>query len=257
MQGDRLRAYVARHYLPGRLVIAAAGNIDHSEFVNLWRPWLEGLPPSDKGARRLPPSTTAAGELAVVTRPLEQAHLVLGCPGLPIAADERYEHLLLNTILGGNMSSRLFQEVREKRGLVYTIYSYLASHSDSGFAGIYMGVDPASLPEALELVRRELQRLRRVPVTNEELIDAIDYLRAGMYLADENMEARMTRLARNEYSFGRQYTIEEVVAGLQKVEPDGIQELGRRFFADRSLCLAAIGPLSREELGEEFKHVLR
>jgi predicted Zn-dependent peptidase len=120
-----------------------------------------------------------------------------------------------------------------------------------------MGVDPASLPEALELVRRELQRLRRVPVSNEELIDAIDYLRAGMYLADENMEARMTRLARNEYSFGRQYTIEEVVAGLQKVEPGGIQELGRRFFADRSLCLAAIGPLSQEELGEEFKHVLR
>jgi predicted Zn-dependent peptidase len=257
MQGDRLRAYVARHYLPGRLVIAAAGNIDHREFVNLWRPWLENLPQSDTGARRLPPTTTAAGELALVTRPLEQAHLVLGCPGLPIAADERYEHLLLNTILGGNMSSRLFQEVREKRGLVYTIYSYLASHSDSGFAGIYMGVDPASLPEALELVRRELQRLRRVPVSNEELIDAIDYLRAGMYLADENMEARMTRLARNEYSFGRQYTIEEVVAGLQKVEPGGIQELGRRFFADRSLCLAAIGPLSQEELGEEFKHVLR
>jgi predicted Zn-dependent peptidase len=257
MQSDRLRAYVARHYLPGRLVIAAAGNIDHREFVNLWRPWLENLPPSDTGARRLPPSTTAAGELAVVTRPLEQAHLVLGCPGLPIAADERYEHLLLNTILGGNMSSRLFQEVREKRGLVYSIYSYLASYSDSGFAGVYMGVDPATLPEALELVRRELHRLRRVPVSNEELIDAIDYLRAGMYLADENMEARMTRLARNEYSFGRQYTIEEVVAGLQKVEPGGIQELGRRFFADRSLCLAAIGPLSQEELSEEFKHVLR
>ncbi len=256
MARDRLRAYVARNYLPGRLVIAAAGNVDHTEFVNLWRPWLDDLIPTESGARRLPPATTATNGLAVVTRPLEQAHLVLGCPGLPTAADERYEMLLLNTILGGNMSSRLFQEVREKRGLVYSIYSYLASHSDSGYAGIYLGVDQESLPQAMELVRRELRRLRQVPVSNQELVDAIDFLRAGMYLADENMEARMTRLARNEYSFGRQYTIEEVVADLEQVKPDGIQALGQRFFADHSLCLAAIGPLSQEELSEEFNHVL-
>jgi len=256
MDSDRLRAYVARHYLPPRLVVAAAGNVDHAEFVKLWRPWLDGLAESSPGVRRRPPATTNAAGLTVLTRPLEQAHLVLGCPGLPTAAAERYELLLLNTILGGNMSSRLFQEVREKRGLVYSIYSYLAAHSDSGYAGIYLGVDPESLPQALELVRRELHRLRRVPVSSQELVDAIDYLRAGMYLADENMEARMTRLARNEYSFGRHYTIEEVVAGLEQVDPGGIQDLGQRFFADQSLCLAAIGPLSQMELSGEFNHVL-
>jgi predicted Zn-dependent peptidase len=255
MDSARLRDYVARHYQPARLVIAGAGNIDHDEFVRLWRPWLENLPSAAAPADgRCLPRQTAAGALAVLHRPLEQEHLVLGCPGLSARADERHELLLLNTILGGNMSSRLFQEVREKRGLAYSIYSYLASHSDTGYAGVYLGVDPEALPEALALVRQELQGLARNPVLPAELSDAVDYLRAGMYLAEENMEARMTRLARNEYSFGRHYTIEEVVADLEKVRPDTIQALGRRLFAEPSQCLAAIGPLSAEELGKEFGH---
>jgi predicted Zn-dependent peptidase len=188
----------------------------------------------------------------VDTRPLEQEHLVLGCPGLAGNSAERYGLLLLNTILGGNMSSRLFQEIREKRGLAYSVFSYLVSHSDCGYAGVYLGVDPESLPQVLALVRRELTRLHREPVTAAELADAVDYLRAGMYLAAENMEARMTRLARNEYTFGRDIPIDEVVAEIGRVSPDDLLELAGRVFAGGNLTLAAIGPVSEEKLREEF-----
>ncbi len=254
MDHRRLHRYLAENYRPARVVIAAAGNVEHADFVELWRPWLERLAVGKPGAGRRPPVPSDGGDLEAQTRPLEQEHLVLGCAGLPAAAAERYELLLLNTILGGNMSSRLFQEIREKRGLAYSIYSYLVSHSDAGYAGIYLGVDPDTLPEALDLVRRELRRLRRQPVTAEELADAVDYLRAGMYLNAENMESRMHRLAKNEFNLGRHYTIEEVVASLEKITPDRLQGQAQRLFGGKSLNLAAIGPVPAERLAEVFDH---
>lgn len=253
MAGKRLRDYVRRQYLPGRIVIAAAGNVDHQRFVELWRPWLDKLvPPKRLPPKALPPAPAGSAGLAVVTRPLEQEHLVLGCAGLAGDAADRYSLLLLNTILGGNMSSRLFQEIREKRGLAYSVYSYLVSHSDCGYAGVYLGVDPGSLPEVLDLVRHELRRLHREAVSAGELADAVDYVRAGMYLAAENMEARMTRLARNEYTFGRDIPIEEVVAEIGKIKPEELLALAARIFGSGRLTLAAIGPVSKEQLRKEF-----
>ncbi|NTV14234.1 MAG: insulinase family protein [Desulfobulbaceae bacterium] len=253
MVGKRLRDYVRRKYLPGRIVIAAAGNVEHERFVELWRPWLDKLvPPKRFPAKWRPPGMPGLGGLSVVTRPLEQEHLVLGCNGLAGDSADRYALLLLNTILGGNMSSRLFQEIREKRGLAYSVYSYLVSHSDCGYAGIYLGVDPDSLPEVLGLVRHELRRLHTEAVSAEELADAVDYVRAGMYLAAENMEARMTRLARNEYTFGRDIAMEEVASEIEKLRPDDLLNLAGRIFGTDKLTLAAIGPVSEDKLREEF-----
>lgn len=255
MVGKRLREYVRRKYLPGRIVIAAAGNVDHDRFVELWQPWLDKLVAPKRVPSRWQPPGPGLGGLAVVTRPLEQEHLVLGCAGLAGDSADRYTLLLLNTILGGNMSSRLFQEIREKRGLAYSVYSYLVSHSDCGYAGIYLGVDPQSLPEVLGLVRHELHRLHQEAVTAEELADAVDYVRAGMYLAAENMEARMTRLARNEYSFGRHIPMEEVAAEIEKITPDDLLTLAGRIFGTNQLTLAAIGPVAEEILLKEFGDV--
>ena len=252
MDRDSLQRYLAESYLPSRLVIAAAGNVDHDEFVALSRPWLEKLEPVEPlaGGGRRPPAKTANGGTIVAVRPLEQEHLVLGCAGLPAAAPERYQLLLLNTILGGNMSSRLFQEVREKRGLAYSIFSYLTSHADSGYVGIYMGVEPDSLDEALSLVHGELRRIRREEPGTEELAAGVDYLRAGMYLAAENMEARMNRLARNELTFGRDVAIEEVVAGIEAVTPEDLQCLAKRLFEGEQLSIAAIGPVEEEMIAQ-------
>lgn len=253
MVGKRLRDYVRRKYLPGRIIIAAAGNVDHEDFVKSWQPWLDKLiPPKRILPRWQPPVGAGLGGLTAVKRPLEQEHLVLGCAGLAGDSDERYSLLLLNTILGGNMSSRLFQEIREKRGLAYSVYSYLVSHSDCGYAGVYLGVDPGSLPEVLALVRHELRRMHREAVSVEELADAVDYVRAGMYLAAENMEARMTRLARNEYTFGRDIPFDEVAGALTKITPDDLLGLAGRIFGAEKLTMAAIGPVSEKKLLKEF-----
>ncbi len=253
MAGKRLRDYVRRKYQPGRIIIAAAGNVEHESFVELWRPWLDKLiAPKRIMPRWQPPPAAGPGSLIVVKRPLEQEHLVLGCAGLAGDSADRYALLLLNTILGGNMSSRLFQEIREKRGLAYSVYSYLVSHSDCGYAGVYLGVDPGSLPEVLGLVRHELRRLHQEAVTKAELADAVDYVRAGMYLAAENMESRMTRLARNEYSFGRSISMEEVAADLEKVSPEDLLALAGRIFGTGPLTMAAIGPVSEKKLLKEF-----
>jgi predicted Zn-dependent peptidase len=253
MVGRRLRDYVRRHYLPGRIIVAAAGNVEHDRFVELWRPWLEKLSaPKRITPRWHSPKTDGSGCLVAVSRPLEQEHLVLGCAGLAGDSPDRYTLLLLNTILGGNMSSRLFQEIREKRGLAYSVYSYLVSHSDCGYAGVYLGVDPESMPEVLGLVRHELRRLHQEAVSSEELADAVDYVRAGMYLAAENMESRMTRLARNEYSFGRHISMEEVAAEIERIRPEDLLTLAGRIFGAGRLTMAAIGPVPEEKLREEF-----
>jgi len=253
MAGKRLREYVRRKYLPGRIIIAAAGNVDHERFVALWQPWLDKLTAPKRLVQRWqPPGDGGSGGLTAVTRPLEQEHLVLGCAGLAGDSSDRYILLLLNTILGGNMSSRLFQEIREKRGLAYSVYSYLVSHSDCGYAGVYLGVDPESMPEVLALVRQELRRLHQELVTADELADAVDYVRAGMYLAAENMEARMTRLARNEYSFGREIAMEEVAAEIEKIRPAELLDLAGRIFGASQLTMAAIGPVTEDKLRQEF-----
>ena len=253
MVGKKLRDYVRRKYLPGRIIISAAGNVDHDRFVELWRPWLDKLvAPKRIPAKLKPPRSGGPGSLTVITRPLEQEHLVLGCAGLAGDSGDRYALLLLNTILGGNMSSRLFQEIREKRGLAYSVYSYLVSHSDCGYAGVYLGVDPESMPEVLALVRHELRRLHTEAVSAEELADAVDYVRAGMYLAAENMEARMTRLARNEYTFGRDIAMEEVAGAIEKVTQEDLLNLAGRIFGTDQLTMAAIGPVAEAKLLEEF-----
>ena len=142
------------------------------------------------------------------------------------------------------MSSRLFQEIREKRGLAYSIFSYLSSNSDCGYTAIYMGVDPKFLPESIGLIQAELIKLRRAGVTRVELTGAIEYANSGIYLAAENMEVRMTSLAKNEFSFGRYLAIEELTGAIGKVTDAEVNGLAQKLFADDTLPLCVIGPVS-------------
>ena len=239
-----LTEYVRANYGPDRLVISAAGNVDHQTFVDLWQDRVGGIPSVATPPQRTPPQPENVTTRQIVERPLEQAHMVMGTIGLPNNSVDRYKLLLLNTILGGNMSSRLFQEIREKRGLAYSIFSYLSSNSDCGYTAIYLGVDPKFLSEAVGLIQGELGKLRSKGITNGELTGAIEYANSGIYLAAENMEVRMTSLAKNEFSFGRYLAIEELTGAIAKVTGAGVNELAQKLFANDNLPLCVIGPVS-------------
>ncbi len=240
-----LTEYVRANYRPDRLVISAAGNVDHQTFVDLCQERFGQISPVDaRPLERVPPRVENRAVRQIVKRPLEQAHMLMGTIGLPNNSVDRYKLLLLNTILGGNMSSRLFQEIREKRGLAYSIFSYLSSNSDCGYTAIYLGVDPKFLSEAVGLIQDELGKLRSEGITKAELTGAIEYANSGIYLAAENMEVRMTSLAKNEFSFGRYLSIEELTGAIGAVRVEGVNELAQKLFANDNLPLCVIGPVS-------------
>jgi predicted Zn-dependent peptidase len=245
----KLRDHVRHFYTPDRILIAGAGNLDHDDFVALWR---------DNGFAALR-SNTAPGTMrqapagrpaqrAVYSKPLEQVHMLLGTYGESLVTADRYSYLVMNVLLGGNMSSRLFQEIREKRGLAYSIYSYIAAYIDSGYLGIYLGIDRQSVNEALALILKEIDRLRSEPVEAGELAGAKDFITAGLYLAAENMESIMTRIAKNELCFGRDIPMDEIVAAIAGVTGTDVKNMAKKTFGRNNLTLGALGPLTPEEI---------
>jgi predicted Zn-dependent peptidase len=248
MDAHKLADYVRRFYAPERILIAAAGNVDHDAFCRLWESALADLAPrGSEGLVRVAPVPQATVR-KVHSRDLEQVHLVLGTYALPCDDPERYSLLLLNIILGGNMSSRLFQEIRENRGLAYSVGSDLAFYDDSGSLAVSLGVDREAVNESIAVIHEELRRLTLEPMDAAELANAKEYATSSLYLAAENIEARMTRLARNELCFGRDIPLPEAAAALDKVTAEGITELGARLFAGRDLVMTALGPLDHDEV---------
>jgi len=239
---EKLKRYLQQAYGPEKVVVAAAGEIDHEDFVKLLAPELSKLPPAGKSPDRQKPLLTS--KFRVVSRDLEQVHLVLGT-WAPAAADEqRYAATLLNVLVGGNMSSRLFQEVREKRGLAYAIYSYLSSFQDTGMWGIYTAVAKETLPETLEVIGRELMKIKKGEVTPGELAMAKEFVKGGIWLGAENNDNRMTRLAKNEFIFGRLLTFEEIMEGLDAVTLEDLVSLAEKTIRGDLFSLVALGPVT-------------
>jgi predicted Zn-dependent peptidase len=251
MDSKKLQEYVQKYYTTDKIVIAAAGKVDHDDFVSLWQKVFEkfGQESDPVLERNVPPLLPASRK--IYTKPLEQAHILLGTYGLSMVDADRFGYLLLNVLLGGNMSSRLFQEIREKRGLAYSIYSYIDSYSDCGYLAIYMGVDRESVNESLSLIAREISTLQNTPVSEEELANTKDFIKSGMFLSMENMEAIMTRIARNEIYFGKYISLEEVVDSIDHVTGEDILRLGIKIFGRQELTFAGLGPL--EKAGIDWK----
>jgi predicted Zn-dependent peptidase len=242
---DQLRRYLRRAYGPEKVVVAAAGQVDHEAFVSLLAPELSQLPPAGFSPDRQQPGLTS--KFRVVSRDLEQVHLALG-GWAPAATDgRRYAGTLLNVIVGGNMSSRLFQEVREKRGLAYAIYSYLSSFQDTGIWGIYTAVAKETLAETLEVIGRELLKVKRGEVTANELAMAKEFVKGGIWLGAENSDNRMSRLAKNELHFGRDLPFEEIMSGLDAVTREDLAELADTIIRGDRFSLVALGPVSEGE----------
>lgn len=240
-----IQSFFRRFYQPERIVIAAAGNLAHDRFVQLVGPAFEAIEFDNNIVGRTPPR--GRRNMRVVERDLEQVHVGLATQGLSISDPKRYACSLMNTILGGNMSSRLFQEIRERRGLAYSVYSFASSQVDAGMFGAYAGVESGRVQETIALILRQMRDLKERPVTAEELRDAKEYTKGGLMLAGESVENQMARLAQNESHFGRFISLREVVAEIELVTVDDIHALAADLFQTDRLSLALLGPVEDQD----------
>jgi len=206
--------YIKRFYSPHRIVISAAGNIDHGAMVDFFQPLFESLEPGDQGPSRSIPRVHS--DISCNHKELEQVHICLGGKAPPLSSERRFAGAILNTILGGNMSSRLFQEIREKRGLAYSVYSFLSAYMDTGLFGVYVGTGPLEVNRALGVIAAEINKIRRGEISRSDLSAAQEHLIGGILLGSESTDSRMMRLARNEYLFGRYQSFEELVSHLER-----------------------------------------
>jgi len=248
-RGD-LVDYRRNTHRPERLVAAAAGNLDHQRLLDLLGPSLakfeNGTPPRERQAAATHPGTY------ILSRDLEQAHLCMGTRGLAAGDERRFIASLLHVTLGGNMSSRLFQVIREELGLAYSIYSYLSFLKDTGLLEVCAGVSPKNLPALLDAVKGELRRLKAEPVTPEELAAAQEYVKSFIILHSEDCEQRMLRLAKNELNFGHYIPLEDIIAGVEKVNREQIQELAQEFFQAENWGMSLLGPVAEGIYGLDF-----
>ena len=240
------------NYRPQDLVVTVAGAVDHDILVAGitsaletagWDLGIEGTPVE----RRHPGSVPSGGLVqgsprTIVERPTEQVNLLLGVQGLAASDDRRPAMTVLNSVLGGGMSSRLFQEVREKRGLAYSVYSFAAGYSDAGLMGLYAGCSPQKSADVAELMLGEFRRLAADGITDEELSRAQGQLGGGSALALEDSDSRMTRLGRSELTFGEFSDLDETLRRLASVTTAQVQELAQELVA-RPLSVAAVGAI--------------
>ena len=247
--GATLREYFGRVYTAQNLVLAVAGNVDHGAVRDLVADSFGALPLNDEQV--VVDAPTAVPGLVVRNKSLEQCHICLGASGYPQHHDDRYVCYVLNVVLGGSMSSRLFQNIREKRGLAYAVSSGLVSYRDGGAVTIYAGCNTDAVLEVIDLVVAELQDLRDRPLASEELQRAKDHLRGSMVLGLESTSSRMSQMARQEIYFGRQFTLDETLQGVARVTSDDVQRVARHLFSPGGLAATVLGPVDRLALSDD------
>lgn len=239
--------YIRKSYTPENILVVAAGDVDHQEMVSYFDPVFESAPGESglSSARSVPLSN---GGLSVHFKELEQVHVCLGGEAPSQVAEKRFACAILNTIFGGNMSSRLFQEIREKRGLAYSVYSFLSTYVDAGLLGIYAATEQRNLNRVLETIQNEIRKLCEGELTQSDLAAAKEHLIGGIYLASEGADNRMMRIAKNEFVFGRYVDYEELVSSLEQVSIDEVVETANDSFRKTKISFAALGPLKDENL---------
>ncbi len=246
-----IRDFFSRLYQPERIFISAAGNIEHDHFVNLVEQQFESINAGNSFPVRVTP-TSQSNKVTIHSKDLEQIHICMGTKGLSITDPRRYAFSLINTILGGNMSSRLFQEIRENRGLAYSVYSFISSHVDTGMFGVYVGVNPENAKETIDVILNELLKLKEMPVDSTELQSAKEYTKGNLMLASESIDSQMVRLAQNEIHFGRYIPLQEVVDKIKEVKVDDIIDTASTLFDNDQLAITLLGPVSDKKLYEDI-----
>lgn len=247
---DQLLAYRRATCRPEQMIVAVAGKVRHQELVDLIGPrfgeFTNGAPERSRTPVRPRPG------VYLFRRDLEQVQLSLGTPGPPASDPRRFAATLLHLLLGGNMSSRLFQAVREQLGLAYNIYSHLTFFSDTGLLGISAGVGPQNLEVLLNAINRELKQLKEALARPGELEAAKEHLKGSIFLNAEDCDHLMMRLAKNEINFGHYLPLEEIIAGLMRVSAEEIQSLAQEILQPQDWALALLGPVGEAAVGLEF-----
>lgn len=240
------RAAVVEHfrrsYVPANLVITAAGNIEHARLVRLVEHEFGALRKAESSFDDPPPEPHAHITLRA-KRELEQVHITLGVPAVSMTDERRYVVAILNTILGAGMSSRLFQNIREREGLAYAVYSELAPYRDAGLLSVYAGTSRETARRVIELVTAEFRDLKARPVPLEELRRAKAHLKGSLMLTLESTQARMTNLARQEIYFGHFFELDDILAGIEAVTAEDVQRLAGELFQTERVAATVLGPL--------------
>ena len=240
--GASVRKCFEHWYAPNNLVITAAGSLAPEKLRDLVEAAFGGRRAAGAAKASRPPKSY--GKLAVRNKPeLEQAHITIAVPSYPLADPRRYAASVLNNILGGGMSSRLFQNIRERQGLAYAVFSDLTPYSDAGMLSVYAGTGRRTVEKVLRLVAEEFRRIKEEPVSEEELRRAKDHLKGSLVLSLESSGSRMSSLARQEMYLNRFYTIEELQTALEAVTREEVQQIAREFFRPEQIAVTVVGPL--------------
>ncbi|WP_189236886.1 M16 family metallopeptidase [Planomonospora parontospora] len=250
---DRIDEYYRDRYLPSRTVVSVAGNVTHEQVVELVAAAYERAGALGGDAEPVPPRVSgetvpARSGVRVLHRPTEQANLVLGTTGLTRTDERRFALGVLNAALGGGMSSRLFQEIREKRGLAYSAYSYTSQYADTGQFGVYVGCLPSKTDEVLKICREELLRVVADGFSEEEIARGKGQMRGGLVLGLEDTGSRMSRIGKGELVYDELLSVDEVLARIEAVTPEEISEVAADVLT-RPRTLAVIGPYEDKDFG--------
>ncbi|ASS88497.1 pitrilysin family protein [Geobacillus sp. FSL K6-0789] len=236
--GDTLRQYMADYYTPDRVVVSVAGNVDErfiTEVERYFGSFTASRKPAPSGTPTFVPQKLAR------KKDTEQAHVCIGFNGLPVGHPDAYPLLILNNILGGSMSSRLFQEVREQRGLAYSVFSYHSAYQDSGLLAIYAGTGSSQLDVLFETIQRTLRQLKEDGITEKELHNSKEQMKGSLMLGLESTNSRMSRNGKNELLLGRHRSLDEIIEEIESVTVEKVNELARTVFTD-DYALALISP---------------
>jgi predicted Zn-dependent peptidase len=236
---EMLVDYHRRIYSPANMVVTAAGNLDHAQIVAQVESRLGGLPAGQKLPKTKAPSLDAP--VLLKKKRLQQCHLYIGAPSTPMDHPTRFSNYVMNTILGGGMSSRLFQNIRERQGLAYAVMSDLMSYRDSGCIAIYAGTSAETLPRVVSSVMDEFRSLKNDLVPPEELRRAKEHLKGSLMLSLESTGSRMSNLARQQIFFNRFFSMEEIIEGIEAVTAEDVQARAQESFDPARLSLTALG----------------
>jgi predicted Zn-dependent peptidase len=252
---EQLRAYFGRTYVAPHLIIAAAGHLEHARLRALVEEAFADLPVEAPLRVTEPPAVTSG--LIARHKDVEQSHLCVGTPAYPQAHVDRHAVYVLNTVLGGSMSSRLFQHIREERGLVYAVFSNLTTYSDAGMITVYAGCAHEKVPEVIDLTLAELRELRETAVPFDELRRAKDHLKGSLMLSLENTSSRMAHLARQELYFGRHVSLDDTLRDIEAVTAEDVQRIAVDLFRDSGLVATVVGPKSAHQFPAERLSIQR
>jgi predicted Zn-dependent peptidase len=240
---DAIRRRFQNWFAPDHLLVTAAGNITHQQVLDLVEKEFGHLP-SSKFTEEDPVPSNGAPINIESKRDLEQVHLCIGVPSIPLADDRRFAVAVLNNLLGGGMSSRLFQNIREKHGLAYAVFSELTPYSDAGLLSVYAGTSKETVGQVLDMTIAEFRAMKESLVTEEELLRAKNHLKGSLMLSLESTSSRMSNLARQELYFHRFSSLDEILASIEAVTREQLQSLARQFFQPDQIAVTILGPVN-------------